>query len=75
MQMKRAVRMVIRLIATGIALVGGMNVGLEVVRHRMQGVDFNLWRVCLGGLGVVLGLVLFAISSALAQRLTDDIEE
>lgn len=73
--MKRAVRTVIRLIAVGVALVGGMNAGLELVRHQMQGAEINLWRVCLGVLGVVLGLVLFATSSALAERLTDDIEE
>lgn len=67
--------MVIRLIAAGIILVGGMNAGLEFVRVRMQGVELNLWRVCLGVLGVVIGLALFAASNSLAARLTDDIEE
>jgi hypothetical protein len=73
--MKRAVRMVIRLISAGIIVVAGMNVGLEYVRHRMQGTEIGLWRVCLGMLGVVLGLVLFAASTALAERMTDDIDE
>jgi hypothetical protein len=75
MEMKRAVRMVMRLIASGIILVGGMNAGLEFMRQRVQEVELNLWRVCLGVLGVVVGLALFAASSSLAEKLTDDSEE
>ena len=67
--------MVLRLIATGVIVVGGMNAGLEYVRHRMQGVEVNLWRFCLSLLGIVLGLVLFAVSTSLAERMTDDIDE
>lgn len=67
--------MVIRLIAAGIIVVGGMSAGLEFVRQRMQGTELSLWRVILGVLGVVIGLVLFAVSTSLAAKLTDDIEE
>ena len=73
--MKRAVRTVLRLIAAGMLVVGAMNVGLEFVRHRMQGADIGWWRVGLGVLCVVLGVVLFIFSNSLAERLTDDFEE
>jgi hypothetical protein len=73
--MKRAVRMVIRLIAAGIIVVGGMNTGLEYMRYRLHAAEINLWRVCLGLLGVLVGVTLFAFSSSLAERMTDDIEE
>jgi hypothetical protein len=73
--MKHAVRTVIRLIVAGIIIVGGMNVGLEYVRHRMHGTETSLLRVGLGMLGVVLGLILVATSSSLAERMTDDFEE
>jgi hypothetical protein len=73
--MKRSVRMVIRLIASGIIIVGGMNVGLEYMRHRMQGAEIAWLRFGLGTLGVVLGAALFAASSSLAERMTDDVDE
>lgn len=73
--MRRAVRTVIRLIAAGIIVVGGMNAGLEYVRHRMQGAEVSPWRVAIGTFGVVLGVGLFAASSPLAKRMTEDFEE
>ena len=73
--MKRAVRMVIRLIAAGIIVVSGMNVGLEYVRQRLSDVEVGWVRVCLGVLGVALGGALFAASNKLAGRMTDDIDE
>jgi uncharacterized membrane protein HdeD (DUF308 family) len=73
--MKRAVCMVIRLIAAGIIVVSGMNVGLEYVRHRMQGAETEWLRVSLGTFGVVLGIALLFASAPLARRMTDDIDE
>jgi hypothetical protein len=67
--------MVIRLLAAGIIVVGGMNVGLELTRHRLRGVEISAWRCILGFLAVVLGLILFAGGPKLAERLTDDIDE
>ena len=73
--MRRAVRTVICLIAAGFIVVGGMNVGLEYVRHRLQDTEVSSWRICLGLVGVTLGLALFVTSRSLAEKMTDDIDE
>ena len=73
--MKRAVRMILRLIAAGILIVGAMTMGLQLMLQLKHRGEPSMTRVLLGGLGVVLGLVLFAASSSLAERLTDDFDE
>jgi hypothetical protein len=73
--MKRAVRTVIRFIAAGMVIVGGMNVGLEFVRRQVQEADLDPWRLAIGLLAVVAGIALFAASAALAAKMTDDIDE
>ena len=73
--MKRAVRSVIRLVAAGFLLVGGMEIGLEFVRHRLRGAAFGWWRCLLGLALAVTGGVLLALSRRLAETLTDDFDE
>ncbi len=73
--MRRAVRMVLRLAAAGIVLLGGMGIGLEMVRHRMQGAGLNWWKSGLSLLAILAGLFLFLASSSLAEQLTDDVED
>ena len=73
--MKRAVRSVIRLIAAGFLLVGGMELGLEFVRHRLRGSHLGLWRCLLGLALAIAGGLLLAFSGRLAESLTDDFEE
>lgn len=73
--MKRSVCMVLRLVAAGIIVIAGMGIGLEYVRHRMQGVDVNWWHCGLELLVIGGGVILFAKSGALAEKLTDDYDE
>lgn len=73
--MKRAVRTLIRLIASGSIIFGILEVGLELTRHRMQKAEISLWHCVIGGVLVVLGTILFAVSARLAEQLTDDFEE
>lgn len=73
--MKRAIRNLIRFIAAGLITFGGLEIGLEIVRHRLQNAEIGL-RECLIGAGLILGgVILFAFSSRLADRLSDDLEE
>jgi len=73
--MKRAVRAILRLVAAALVLFGGLTIGLEVVRHRMRSESVNLWQCLLGGCLIVLGIILIAFSSRLAEKLTDDFDE
>ena len=73
--MKRAVRTVIRLIAAGIIVFGGLNLALEFARFRQHRADFSSGRCVVDSLVIVLGVILAAASGKLAARLTDDFDE
>jgi hypothetical protein len=73
--MKRAVRAIIRLTAAGLSVLGGMEIGLEWVRHRMHKADISLWHYIFGAVLIGLGVLIFAASASLAERLTDDFDE
>ena len=73
--MKRVVRIVIRLIAAGIIVIGVMGLGLELARFKQHRPDFGVWHCVFDFLSVALGVVLFAASSKLANQMTDDFDE
>ena len=73
--MNRAVRTVIRLVAAGLMVIGGMVIGLEFMRDRVKHAQLSVGQCVLGGLLIVAGVVLFWASSRLAERLADDFEE
>jgi hypothetical protein len=73
--MRRAVRSLISLVASGLVLFGVMEIGFQYVNHRMRKAEVSLWHCLAGGILFVLGLILFALSSRLAKRLTEDFEE
>ena len=78
--MKRRVRTLICVVASGMIIVGGMQAGLEFMRHRIlishhQASELNAWRIVIGGVLIALGVLLFAASNSLAEQLTDDFEE
>jgi hypothetical protein len=66
--------MVIWLVAAGLALLGGLGIGLEYVRHRMQGVPSSYWSIGLDVLAILAGVFLFLAAESLAEQLTDDID-
>ena len=73
--MKRVVRSVIRWIAAGLVLVGGLELGLEFMRYKIRG-EWPGWGRCL--LGTILAMaggVLFWASGRLAGKLTEDFDE
>jgi hypothetical protein len=73
--MKRAVRSIIRLAAAGLIVFGGMEIGLELMRHRFQQTRISAGHCLIGAVLMVLGIALLAFSARLAARLTDDFEE
>ena len=73
--MNRAVRFVIRLIAAGVILFGGLEIALEYLRHRMKNAEISVWQCIIGGILIVLGSFLFWASAWLAEHLTDDSDE
>lgn len=73
--MKRAIRMLLRVVAAGGIVIGGMNVGLEFVRHRMKHTEINWLHCAINTVIVAAGIILLAGSSKLAERLAENFED
>ncbi len=73
--MRRAVRNLIRFVAAGVLIFGGLTIGLEVARHRLQEAEIRPTQCIIGGGLMVAGIILFAASSRLAAMFTDDDED
>jgi hypothetical protein len=73
--MKRAVRTLIRLVAAGFLVFGGMTIGLEFARRSVPNAEAKPSQFVLGGILLAGGLVLLVFSGRLAERLADDFED
>lgn len=73
--MRRAVRAILRLVATGLILFGVLEFALEFIRQRLRDEEIRLWSCVLGAILAVLGTLLFWRSGRLAEHLTDDFED
>ena len=79
--MKRAVRTLIRIIAAALMVFGALEIGLELVHHRVQvrnhveNIQTNFWHYIIGAILISLGVILFLGSESLADQLTDDIDD
>ena len=73
--MRRAVRNLIRFIAAGLIIFGGLEICLEVVRDQMRKTGISVWHCVVGSILIFSGGILFAVSAKLAEHLTDDFEE
>ena len=73
--LQKGVRMLLRLVAFSMMLISGMLAGLEFLNHRAKGVDISFVKVAVNVIVFIAGIVLFAASSKLAARLTDEEEE
>jgi len=67
----KAARLVIRLSASGLVLIGGLDLVLEFLRHRFQGTDLHVGTIVVNSLVFLAGVVLFALTGRLAARLAD----
>lgn len=74
--MKRAVRTVIRILAAGLIVIGGLNLLLEYyIHHRKHSEEVRWGSVLLSATGIIAGVAFFAMSSRIARRLAEDFEE
>lgn len=67
---KKAARFVIRVIAFGLLLIGGLNVTIEFFRRH----DLNPAAIILNSLAFLGGAVLFLCSGKLADKIADRLE-
>ena len=73
--MKRAIRTLICLVASGLIVFGGMEIGLEYTRHRLRGEPIHARPWIIGSALIVGGVILFVASSKLAEKLAGDFDE
>lgn len=72
---QKGAQLLIRLVAAGMILIGGMLAGLEFLNHRARHVDLDIPKITLHSLVVLAGVALLVISRKLAARLTGETEE
>jgi hypothetical protein len=73
--MRRAVRTVIRLVAAGAFVLGGLLVLLEYLRAREPEARPSVANWIAAACLLIFSVLLFAVSDKAARRLTDDFEE
>jgi hypothetical protein len=73
--MRRAVRALIRIIASALLLFGVLSVGLELSRYAMKKPGTGFWPWVIGAILLAAGVVLFMASASLAEQLTDDVDD
>jgi cytochrome c biogenesis protein CcdA len=73
--MKRALRNLIRFVAAGLLVFGGLEIGLELARRRVPNAEVQWWHYVAGAALIFLGGLLAAFSSKLAAHFIDDDEE
>ena len=72
---RKGAAMLIRLVALGLVIFGGLNTWLEFLRKRAGKGPVRSGVVVLFGLLTLAGLVLLVCSGSLARRWTEDFEE
>jgi hypothetical protein len=75
--MKRQVRILIGVVASGLLVFGVMVIGLEYARYRVevghnQPAELDALRTIIGSALLLAGIILFATSNKLAAVFTDD---
>jgi hypothetical protein len=67
----KAARLIIALTASGLILIGGLDVVLEFLRWHIKGGDLDVLKVVINSLVFLAGVVLLALIGRLAARLAD----
>ncbi len=70
--MNRVIRNLIRFIAAALFTFGALQAGLELMRHQLREEEIRPGNCIVGGVLLVGGVVLFAVSSKLADYFSDD---
>jgi len=72
---KKAARLLIRLVASGLMLFGLIYLALDLFKSFLDKSEVRTGRCLLLAIPVVIGLVILIKSSAIASRLTQDFDE
>lgn len=70
--LQKAVRSLIRLLAAGTVIINVMLGGLQLLNHRASGREINSFQITFHAFLFLAGVGLFACSTKLAARLTDE---
>jgi hypothetical protein len=65
---QKIAQLLLRLVATGLILIGGLVLGLELLEHRLRQVELSWVKVGFHAVLVLAGLILLALSARLAAR-------
>jgi hypothetical protein len=71
----KAARLIIGLTASGLILIGGLDVVLEFLRWHVKGGDLDVVKVVINSLVFLGGVVLLALIGRLAAWLADYFDE
>ncbi|MFM2294665.1 MAG: hypothetical protein RLZZ350_1078 [Verrucomicrobiota bacterium] len=71
----KAARLLLRLVAVGLILICGLNVTLELLRHRAQHVEINRLKIILNAQLFFDGILLLIFSGKLADKLAQRLDE
>ena len=71
----KGARLLLRLIAVGLASIGGLNAWIEYLRHRNQQVELDTKKVILNLVVCLAGFILLFTSGIIAARLTRYFDE
>jgi hypothetical protein len=72
---KRKVRNLIRLLASGLFVAGAMTLGLEMMGQRVPGSGIRASYLLAGAILILMGAFLFGASNKLAEHFMDDFDE
>jgi hypothetical protein len=72
---KKAALLLIRLVASGLMLFGVINIALYLMKSFLNRSDVPTGRCLAMGIPIAIGLVILVKSSAIAGRLTQDLDE
>lgn len=72
---QKIAQLLLRLVAAGLILIGGMLLGLELLDHRLRQAELSAFKVGLHAVLLLGGLILLAASARLAARIAGGDED
>jgi hypothetical protein len=71
---QKAARLLLWLVAMGMILIGGLLAAIELLNHRVKGMDISAPKLALNSLIFVAGIVLFAVAGKIAVWFAEKID-
>jgi hypothetical protein len=71
----KAARLILGLIASGLVLIGGLDIVTEVLRWHIKGGGLGIFKIAINSLVILAGLGILATMGRLAEKLADYFDE